>query len=86
MQFHEIGLAAWEKYEIPAKIMHIKKFQLYFMKRAPNGGESAVTEHFFMQIGEKMASEHETRRIGSERKIRRQRIGGARIDDKSVDA
>ena len=51
------------------------KFQLYFMKRAPKGGESAVTEHVFMQIGEKMASVHET-----------QRIDGARIDEKSIDA
>ena len=43
-----------KKYEISAKIMHIKKFRLYFMKRAPNGGKSAITEHFFMQVGENM--------------------------------
>ena len=35
------------------------------MKRAPNGEESAVTEHFFMQIGENMMSEHETQRIAA---------------------
>ena len=52
-------------YEIPAKIMRIKKFRLYCMKRAPNGGESAVTEHFFMQIGRNMAPEHETRQIAA---------------------
>ena len=54
-------------YEIPAKIMHIKKFRLYFMKRAPNSEESAVTEHFFIQIGGNMVSEHEMRQIGSGR-------------------
>ena len=34
------------------------------MKRAPNGGESAVTEHFFMQIGENTVSEHEMQQSG----------------------
>ena len=68
--FMKYDFSHGKMYEIPAKIMHIKKFRLYFMKRAPNGGESAVAEHFFMQIGENMMSKHETRQIGSERKIR----------------
>jgi len=54
-----------KKYEIAAKIMHIKKFRLYCMKRAPKGGRRAVTEHFFMQIGENIVSEHEMQRIGA---------------------
>ena len=54
-----------KKYEIAAKIMHIDRLQLYCMKRVPNGGRRAVTEHFFMQIGGNMVSEHEMRQSGA---------------------
>jgi len=56
-----------QMYEISAKIIHIKKFQLYLMKRAPNGNKTDVTAHFFMLIEGNMVSEHEMRQIGSER-------------------
>ena len=65
--FMKYDFSDGKKYEIPAKIMHIKKFRLYCMKKAPNGEESAVTEHFFIQIGGNVVSEHERRQIGSGR-------------------
>ena len=61
-----------QMYEISAKIIHIKKFQLYLMKRAPNGNKTDVTAHFFMLIEGNMVSEHEMRQIGSARIERRE--------------
>ena len=52
-----------------------KNFRLYFMKRAPKAGKSAVTKIFFMRIEGNTVSAHET-----------QQIGGIRIDDKSIDS